>query len=31
MSGRINLDNMSDGFKSYIQDLDTQLKKMKNL
>ena len=27
MSGRINLDNMSDGFKSYIQDLDTQLKK----
>ena len=25
MSGRINLDNMSEDFKSYIQGLDSQL------
>ena len=28
MSGRINLDNMSDEFKSYIQGLDSQLEQI---
>ena len=30
MSGRINLDNMSDDFKSYIQGLDSQLEHITN-
>lgn len=30
MSGRINLDNMSDDFKSYIQGLDSQLEQNEN-
>src|SRR5699024_6025093 len=28
MSGRINLDNMSEDFKSYIQGLDSQLEQI---
>ena len=30
MSGRINLDNMSDGFKSYLQGLDSQIEQIEN-
>ena len=30
MSGRINLDNMSEEFKSYLQGLDMQLENVEN-